>query len=571
MDRATILVNLGIAFQEISKLDPTNAILFLNRAFDQLLDANYFPLLEFVLQLRVSMDLRTDNHKQLFIDCLIRTSEYLHCPMLETRWAELLAYASELPEMTLQFPANPRLVNLLPFRFAVRFEPDEVRPGDTADLIFTFRSATRCSFTIDDIALNLMRKGVRVHDLSEQIGPIESKRPALFTFHRSRVYQEGVWSEKVVTIDLVIRGIRFRFRLPAPVSVKVLPPDFPCRLEAKLPALFFSECSTKISFRLFADTDPLARLVVEINSHDLESGRSLPALHGSCGTIQLVQAELVALPDVPVNGTLDFELFVCSQKAGTYDVTWTVHYTTARFGPCSVEQQHRIHFQDPFFVDARFSDANFHPIVFGDVVKRNTIVKQLPIGVNDSVVYLQTMLRNNVGFPLRISSIQPTFQVLGPNEFPILLAEGESFVFIGTVDFRVPHRLEVRYDFPDIETGVFVYAYDEILPLDRTIHASLNAPGEVVRNRPFQATLRLENISENVVLVEVACSPSRNFLVDGPGKRLIPLFGTQCKIVDFTVVALSTGSETLPMIKVGKYDSPQDQQMIQHPIIVVHN
>jgi hypothetical protein len=80
-------------------------------------------------------------------------------------------------------------------------------------------------------------------------------------------------------------------------------------------------------------------------------------------------------------------------------------------------------------------------------------------------------------------------------------------------------------------------------------------------------------MTDDVLVVEVGCIQSHNFLLDGPEKRFLPLFAEQRECIDFTFVALSTGSDTLPTIKISEHGSPmpQDaQQTIEHRIMVAY-
>jgi hypothetical protein len=177
MDRPAILMDMTIAFLMPSKMDYESATQSLNRAFERLMSANYFPLLEQVLTLRISVDRNTENIKQLLMDSLLLTSEYLRSGFLATRWEELNAYAASYPEMVVDFPSDAALTNFFPFSFEVGYEASKITFGQMAYLVVTFRSRTSTRFTISDLLVNFSRGATElspvVKEMQDTIGALE--------------------------------------------------------------------------------------------------------------------------------------------------------------------------------------------------------------------------------------------------------------------------------------------------------------------------------------------------------------------------------------------------------------
>jgi hypothetical protein len=331
--------------------------------------------------------------------------------------------------------------------------------------------------------------------------------------------------------------------------------------------------SSTITVVLNAASEQLSEVSIQSDCGSLSCYHTA-RLTGRCGDFIFDGDSRTALPDIAANSSLRVDLTLDCPKAGIYTIAWIINYRTTKYGPSLIDGERIVEFREPFLVETRFFDANWQAISFNQTRVGDVLVKSRPVIVNGSVIYIETMLQNNVCFPIVIHSIEPTFDATLPRDFPFDLCDGEQFAFIGTDDGISPQSLTIIYSIDEKETSRFSFTYDALGVVRRNVKAVLNSPGTVVIHVPFVAQLSLENTIDDLVIVHIECTLARGFLTDGPGKRKIPFFGKQHRSLDFTFMALSTGSTSLPTIAIAEQTFPgtlEHTQTIQLPVIVVHH
>jgi hypothetical protein len=269
---------------------------------------------------------------------------------------------------------------------------------------------------------------------------------------------------------------------------------------------------------------------------------------------------------------LQIELELDSPKPATYEILWMVNYGTQKYGQSFIHDRRIVRFRDPFFVEVLCFDSNFQPVRLNpEFVDPG---KQSQPAVNGGAIYVETTLHNNISFPLIIKTVETTLNATFSEDLPINLCEGEQLTFIGTPAVDAQQSLTVVCSIGSKEDCRFSYVYDALRIEKINVRAVLHAPGTVVRHIPFVASLTLENVTDELILIALECVLSRGFLCEGPGKQILPVFGGQLRTIDFTFVAWRTGSVMLPTITIveqGFGGSVEHIQTIQLPVIVVHN
>jgi hypothetical protein len=244
-------------------------------------------------------------------------------------------------------------------------------------------------------------------------------------------------------------------------------------------------------------------------------------------------------------------------------IAFRVKFEMHEFKGGRVKNATELEFRRSFKVCVRPLDATLQalPLIEGkhSMVLTDTYGKLL----------IESSFRNVINCPLTISIIELNLELFG-TDCDMELAEGEQITVIGKVTTRGRQAAKIVYSLGDMGICEFrTFLCDVAVPAP-SFTASLTAPPVVVWNKPFQAILTIENLTNRVLMLYFNVDMTRGFLSEGPTRMKLNLFAKQSVRYVYTFVALYTCSKMLPQIQITDLSREGEPMLLVVPVVIAH-
>lgn len=525
---AAVVAELNAARRLVEEMDFEQASPALESVFEKIYKSHFFPLLEHVLALKLSVDKNTNNNEALFIDLMLRVSPYISSSVA-LRLRELDAYTRDFMNDPVEIIFPKQYLNLLPFKTEIRYSAQTVVCGNNVSMIVTFHSLLSEPFSLSELLV-----GVKCADGSVRIDSFGSLE--LNPKQSLRLTKEIAvsCSEEIAFVTYRINKISYKVNdLNSTVRVQARPDDSISRFDIIPAPLFFCGATIPFSAKITAERERIQNSMFAVR---VTKGDGVEInVTGKCGDVAITENAFCSLGDIEIGESKDIELSIVASQPVTCSLDFDLNFDCAS-GKAELHQALPITFEKPYSISTNFFDTEMHPI--------NSKTQADALIVENSIT-------NCVDTEMTLEEIVPSFEQLGASDLPVVLSPGEQYSFLGKISSNEKQTVKIKYLSGTAVRGQYSYRFSCGTIANRSFTASLSHPSIIARNTEFEAVLLLTNKTDDLLTLIIATSYSSEFVFEGPKVMNIPLFPLQEKSVTLRMVPLRPGNAFMPQVSVG--------------------
>lgn len=532
----------------------------LNSSITTIIKSNYFPLLEPFLSERMKIAQETGDIATFCTDALLRADPHVRCPNPAAVFESYLSASAGKPETTVEL--EPHLQPLFPIFVRARYDCESCVAGSQPTVLISVSSKAEFPIDITSLSLVFGHDSAVGDETCEVSGPFKLTPHGASKFTHQRTLKPSVSLERIESVIVRIGCVSLKFSCDSP-PLRILPDENACRIEYSLPKQCIVGAVLPVRVTLAAERQRLENLSVRLESEVRTGGAWEPTdliVSASCGGKDITGGT-VELGALAPGASLELEMSVKKPSPVFCRLLMTVAFSTELSGVGEFKKELTFDFVTPFTAQMRMYDSNYQELR-PDNLKFE----------KGSEIYIETSCRNDMDFPITVLEVKSSMASVDCVDMPVVISPGEVFTFLGTV--TEPGVADVTISYETELTGKCEYSgrTTPVVQLSRGVRFDFVSPATAVRHQEFEAEIVIDNTEGESdlasVMMIVDFQPSQGFFVNGPTKKMIPVFKGKKKVVPIKFFPLDAGSTTLPPIVLKDMGSTFEEKRFSAPIVV---
>ena len=531
----------------------------LDQSIDGIIKLNYFPLLDPFLAERMKLAKATGDVAGLCIDALLRADPHVRTRDAAAVFKEFVAEAEGKGEQAVELPRS--LQPLFPVVVRAHYGCESCVAGTQPTVFVSVASKAGFAVDIASVALVLGHDSVAEDEVCEITGAFTLNARGVAKFSAERNVKPAVAVERIEAVIVRIGCVCVRFTGEFCAPLRILPDEGACRIDYVLPKRCIVGAVLPVRVTLAADTQKLENLSVKFASEARPGVAWEPAeviVAARCGDKDLTKGA-VELGSLEAGSSLELELSVKQGAPVLCRIVMTVAFSTALSGVGEFQKEMTFDFVAPFTAHMRMYDCNYQEMTSG--------VFSFEKG---SHMYVETSCLNNMEFPITVLEVKSSMSEIDCVDLPIVIAPGEEFTFIGTVTEAGVAEVSIAYETELTGRCEYSKKTPQLVQFTRGVSFDFVSPATAVRHQEFEAEIIIDNTDGDTELatVMVEVQMSHWFFVNGPTKKIIPVFKGKKRVIPIKFFPLDAGSTTLPSIVLTDTGGKCEPKKFSAPIVI---
>ena len=538
MSRSEVIKRIKKAEELFSSNDVENAKEEINWCIDKIIEYNFFPLLDNLLDLKSKINEKEEKNPETLLDIMIRQSPEIRSSKSKDLFEKFIEFTKQTNEIETEIPL--KYYDISPIKAQLLFKSSEAFSGKDINFEFILDSALYQKILIDDATVTFKAADGSLY--TEKIESNFELQPDIpKKIHKSFIPTITTQSLTVTNIKLKIQNITLILLRKEDEKIMIIPDENSCKIDVSLPERCIIGTKLPLTITLTSGEDELKDLSISLLYDDKQSQITISGEYNGKNIEKQTK-----IGDVKPHTVIKFNLSILTPIPISTDIILSVMFSTHQFENAVFRRPIKFNFISAF-------DAYFK--YFTEDLEELTAHNQRPVLEEGSKIIVETKLRNTLSIPLTIKKFEGTLEYPDINTLPATINANETFTFIGYLSKPGSAQVIVHYSAENIDDAFVCFQTPKVKLQKCPLTFVYEHPNEAVVNQEFDVKLIIHKpegdphdpeFAEYVIFLD----KTPYFFNNGFGKQTIIMGKNQTKEIKVTFLPLVTGSSYIPRITI---------------------